>query len=148
MACSTPRAQRRMHGGATQPAAPATTRERTPKHMSEGADLVDVMLSSRAAMLGFDMEVGRLLPAIDAGADGRRGPRQRQWDHGAEAQGDIMANDEEWVEDVKRWCLAGSRPEAAPFACASVGDEIALGYEAAAPALQAQHWPDAPTTGR
>jgi hypothetical protein len=56
-----------------------------------------------------------------------------------------MANDEDWVEDVKRWYLAGSRPaESADDA----GDDIALGYEAAQPALQARHWPDAPTTGR
>ena len=56
-----------------------------------------------------------------------------------------MANDEEWVEDVKRWYLAGSRAGASspePI------DEVVVGYEAADPALQARHWPDAPTTGR
>ena len=60
-----------------------------------------------------------------------------------------MANDEEWVADVKRWCLGGTRSGAvaAPASDGS-GDEIALGYEAADPALQAHHWPDAPTTGR
>ena len=60
-----------------------------------------------------------------------------------------MANDEEWVEDVKRWYLAGTRSGAADaLASSELGDEIALGYEAAHPALQARHWPDAPTTGR
>jgi len=83
------------------------------------------------------------------------------FDHGTQsdqrrtrAQGKIMANDEEWVADVKRWCLAGSRSGAGALLGADdasaddAGDEIALGYEAADPALQAHHWPDAPTTGR
>ena len=61
----------------------------------------------------------------------------------------IMANDEEWVADVKRWYLAGTRSGAAPgLGGDDAADEIALGYEAADPALQAHHWPDAPTTGR
>jgi len=60
-----------------------------------------------------------------------------------------MANDEEWVADVKRWCLAGNRSDiAAAVGTDDAVDEIALGYEAADPALQAAHWPDAPTTGR
>lgn len=58
-----------------------------------------------------------------------------------------MANDEEWVEDVKRWCLGGARPGASA-APDEGGDEVALGYEAADPALLAHRWPDAPTTGR
>jgi hypothetical protein len=83
------------------------------------------------------------------------------FDHGTQsdqrrtrAQGKIMANDEEWVADVKRWGLAGSRSGAGALLGADdasaddAGDEIALGYEAADPALQAHHWPDAPTTGR
>ena len=57
-----------------------------------------------------------------------------------------MANDEEWVADVKRWCLGGTRSAVA--AADDAGDEVAVGYEAADPALQAHHWPDAPTTGR
>jgi hypothetical protein len=65
------------------------------------------------------------------------------------ARGKIMANDEEWVADVKRWYLAGTRSGAAPgLGGDDAADEIALGYEAADPALQAHHWPDAPTTGR
>jgi len=68
---------------------------------------------------------------------------------GSHAQGNNMANDEEWVEDVKRWCLAGNRSGiAAAVGADNAADEVALGYEAADPALQAAHWPDAPTTGR
>jgi len=64
-------------------------------------------------------------------------------------RGKNMANDEEWVADVKRWYLAGTRSGAAPgLGGDDAADEIALGYEAADPALQAHHWPDAPTTGR
>ena len=60
-----------------------------------------------------------------------------------------MANDEEWVADVKRWYLAGTRSGAsAMLGPDDEGEEIALGYEAADPALQAHRWPDAPTTGR
>jgi hypothetical protein len=60
-----------------------------------------------------------------------------------------MANDEEWVADVKRWYLAGARSaSSAEFAGGEPGDDVALGYEAADPALQARYWPDAPTTGR
>jgi hypothetical protein len=61
----------------------------------------------------------------------------------------MMANDEEWVADVKRWYLAGTRSGAGGLPGSDdPGDEIALGYEAADPALLAHHWPDAPTTGR
>jgi len=60
-----------------------------------------------------------------------------------------MANDEEWVADVKRWYLAGTRTRASASTLPDeAGDDVALGYEAADPALQARHWPDAPTTGR
>ncbi|MEO5845937.1 MAG: hypothetical protein ABIQ33_13980 [Caldimonas sp.] len=59
-----------------------------------------------------------------------------------------MANDEQWVEDVKRWYLAGTRSCASAVLDPVASDEIALGYEAADPALQARHWPDAPTKGR
>lgn len=53
-----------------------------------------------------------------------------------------MASDADWVEDVRRWYFAG-RQEAAP--APSVGETEAIGYEAAHPALQARHWPDAPS---
>nr|HET7857888.1 hypothetical protein [Caldimonas sp.] len=54
-----------------------------------------------------------------------------------------MATDEEWVEDVKRWVRAAHQP-----ATCDPADDIALGVEAAQPALQALYWPDAPTKDR
>jgi len=60
-----------------------------------------------------------------------------------------MAIDEQWVEDVKRWVCG---PHGGPTSDAMVddvaSDEVAIGVEAAQPALQARHWPDAPTTDR
>jgi hypothetical protein len=53
-----------------------------------------------------------------------------------------MAIDEQWVEDVKRWVLAAREAVGDP------GDDIALGVEAAQPALQVLYWPDATTTDR
>jgi hypothetical protein len=56
-------------------------------------------------------------------------------------------SDSEWVEDVRRWYLAGARSAADASAQADEStDMMALGYEAAHPALQARHWPDAPST--
>jgi len=55
-----------------------------------------------------------------------------------------MANDTDWVADVKRWYFSSQQPAVAP----SVDDDTAeLGYEAAHPALQSRHWPDAPRSG-
>jgi hypothetical protein len=48
-----------------------------------------------------------------------------------------MANDDEWLEDVRRWYFGGSPP-------ATDADTAAIGYEAAQPAVQARHWPDPP----
>ena len=59
----------------------------------------------------------------------------------------LMANDSDWVADVKRWYLASASSAAAAVAVA--GDAplsdygVDLGYEAAHPSLQARHWPDA-----
>ena len=55
-----------------------------------------------------------------------------------------MANDEQWVEDVKRWYRAGRAPAASETGVAE--EEVAIGYEAAQPALQALHWPETPLT--
>jgi hypothetical protein len=69
-----------------------------------------------------------------------------------------MTSDSDWVEDVRRWCATAGAVTAAttvtapgaasrPDLDASAGDPPgpeALGYEAAHPALQARHWPDAP----
>jgi hypothetical protein len=59
-----------------------------------------------------------------------------------------MASDADWVEDVRRWYLAGRRGAeddvAAPDPAAEAAGDV-LGYEAADPALQARNWPDAPS---
>jgi hypothetical protein len=56
-----------------------------------------------------------------------------------------MANDTEWVEDVRRWYYGGTAPAADVEVQADAGNDDVLGYEAAHPALQARHWPDAPS---
>ena len=61
-----------------------------------------------------------------------------------------MANDADWVEDVRRWCLASSPALRAKPANtnteAESTDFAPLGYEAAHPALQARNWPEAPVS--
>lgn len=55
-----------------------------------------------------------------------------------------MASDADWLEDVRRWALgepAAAQPAPLADEAPAAGDE--LGYEAAHPALQARHWPDA-----
>ena len=52
-----------------------------------------------------------------------------------------MADENDWLQEVKRWVLTGSR-EPAPKQNGAPDD--VLGYEAADPALQAPQWPDAP----
>jgi hypothetical protein len=86
--------------------------------------------------------VGGFLPEVPAVADGG-GAATRQSDRKENA---IMANDTQWAEDVKRWFLAGAR--SAEPELDDGGDDVALGYEAAHPALQARHWPEALTTDR
>ena len=54
---------------------------------------------------------------------------------------DVMANDADWVADVRRWYFAGQRPARSQY---EEPDSSALGYEAADPALQSPNWPDAP----
>lgn len=62
----------------------------------------------------------------------------------------VMGNDADWVEDVRRWCLAGSPGMRAkpvtPNAEPESTDFASLGYEAAHPALQARNWPEAPVS--
>ena len=55
----------------------------------------------------------------------------------------MAMNDADWVEDVKRWYLAGTEP-ARTAEAARANPRAPIGYEAAHPALQARHWPDAP----
>ena len=62
-----------------------------------------------------------------------------------------MASDADWVEEVRRWCLAGREVEGG-YVVASPPPPItdsrdAIGYEAALPSLQSRYWPDAPATG-
>ena len=52
-----------------------------------------------------------------------------------------MANNDDWLEDVRRWYYGGSPPAAEVDSAAG---HDAVGYEAAQPAVQARHWPDAP----
>ena len=57
-----------------------------------------------------------------------------------------MASDADWLEDVRRWALGEAQPhassaESSDVLPSSLPDD--LGYEAAHPALQARHWPDA-----
>jgi hypothetical protein len=53
-------------------------------------------------------------------------------------------NDSEWVEDVRRWCLAGAESARSRAAEPVESESAFIGYEAAQPTLQAHHWPDAP----
>jgi hypothetical protein len=59
------------------------------------------------------------------------------------AQGTAMS-DSDWVEDVKRWCQTGAESVRAAATAPAESESAFLGYEAAHPALQAHHWPDAP----
>ena len=54
-----------------------------------------------------------------------------------------MTNDADWVEDVKRWYLAGVQAARSPDAAGVESESSFMGYEAAHPALQARHWPEA-----
>jgi hypothetical protein len=56
-----------------------------------------------------------------------------------------MTSDADWVEDVKRWYLAGAQTTLSPEASPSEAESFAIGYEAAHPALQARHWPEVTT---
>ncbi|CAN5884071.1 hypothetical protein BH11PSE8_BH11PSE8_18770 [soil metagenome] len=58
-----------------------------------------------------------------------------------------MASDADWVEDVRRWYFSGAQNANPPVIAAddeADSEPMELGYEAAHPALQARHWPDAP----
>ena len=61
-----------------------------------------------------------------------------------------MEHESDWVADVRRWCLAGAQAKTAGNAIIDHSDpgnetySSAIGYEAAHPALQSRHWPDAP----
>lgn len=78
---------------------------------------------------------------------------ERQPDSASNARSDIdseneMANDAEWVQDVRRWYFGGHPPEGESSTDVNDGgDELAVGYEAAIPRLQVKSWPDALIAG-
>ena len=55
-----------------------------------------------------------------------------------------MANDADWVADVRRWYFSSQH---AVVTAPADDDSAAIGYEAADPTLQSRHWPDAPHAG-
>ncbi|HEY9239225.1 MAG TPA: hypothetical protein VIP10_10350 [Burkholderiaceae bacterium] len=57
-----------------------------------------------------------------------------------------MGNDADWVADVRRWYFSG-QGNTASTTVQPEDDAAEIGYEAAHPALQSHHWPDAPRTG-
>jgi hypothetical protein len=53
-----------------------------------------------------------------------------------------MADDSDWVADVRRWVLANAAvPERVTTAASDGAPDEAIGYEAANPVLQSLHWP-------
>jgi hypothetical protein len=56
----------------------------------------------------------------------------------------IMSSDADWVADVRRWYLSGQNGSANTTPSGEEREPVELGYEAAHPALQSRHWPDAP----
>ncbi len=52
-----------------------------------------------------------------------------------------MANDSDWVAEVRRWYFSSRQPAAAVPA---EDDSPEIGYEAAHPSPQSRNWPDAP----
>lgn len=54
-----------------------------------------------------------------------------------------MDKESDWVADVRRWYRASAQAGPAGSAQAEETESAALGYEAAHPALQLRHWPDA-----
>jgi len=56
----------------------------------------------------------------------------------------MMSSDEDWVADVRRWYFSGQHGASSAAPVRNEGEPVELGYEAAHPALQSRHWPDAP----
>ena len=52
-----------------------------------------------------------------------------------------MANDSDWVADVRRWVMSNAASAERAHVSAPDRTEEVLGYEAADPTLQAAHWP-------
>jgi hypothetical protein len=60
--------------------------------------------------------------------------------------GAMMANDTDWVADVRRWVRAAAQTKPADVAPLTADNSSELGYEAAQPSLQAGDWVAAPRT--
>ncbi len=59
-----------------------------------------------------------------------------------------MANEQEWIDDVRRWYFGGHPPLGELASDGSQGhDELAVGYEADSRGLQESRWPDALVPG-
>jgi hypothetical protein len=59
-----------------------------------------------------------------------------------------MANDTEWVQDIRRWYFGGHPPSGETVVDGQEGqEELAVGYEAALPCARATTWPDALVAG-
>ena len=59
-----------------------------------------------------------------------------------------MSNDDDWVNDVRRWYFGGHPPEG-EFTADDIAaqDEHALGFDAASPVFHGSRWPDALVPG-
>jgi hypothetical protein len=58
----------------------------------------------------------------------------------------MMANDTDWVADVRRWVRAAARTKQVAAAEPATDDTNDVGYEAAHPSLLAGDWVAAPRT--
>ena len=52
-----------------------------------------------------------------------------------------MANDADWVADVRRWYFSTAQKPPASVSANDI-EADAVGYEAAHPSLEARHWPE------
>ena len=57
-----------------------------------------------------------------------------------------MANDADWVADVRRWVAAAGQVKQTVPAAGDESEAAEVGYEAAYPALQAHDWVAGPRT--
>lgn len=58
-----------------------------------------------------------------------------------------MANEQDWLDDVKRWYFGGHPPVGEALDGAAGGDALAVGYEADSHESAGSLWPDALVPG-
>lgn len=59
-----------------------------------------------------------------------------------------MSNESDWIQGVKRWCLSGLGSTLSTKIASELDDaDLALGYEAAHPALFVSQWSVPAATG-